>query len=299
MSHERVQNDLGTQRRAALEAGNIQAAKAYRDLQIRVARAHARWGFVQDAIVPTTLPETSEAQRLVTAESQALQRFFGKDMQVPQPPTKLFETRDVLERNRLTRFEAHYLPEEELAAKDKLPGWHVKPEKWFWDQVKNGNVARDAAILRAGWYLVDGRGKPNYDNGQQRYDDDAWLQATIHDLRGSGRVKSLSYVASDSRFGVSADEVEGVILPEVAKLLPAGVSIRMPREIEFNVFGNIHYPKWGNTNTWEWMNDRFGHGGRLIGGDSDGGGLASVSYGSSDDRDDFMAFRSLVEIPSK
>ncbi len=296
---ERIQDILARQKAVQVDAGNSGAAKILRDLQQRVARAAARGAFLQEEVVSVALQETSESERLVTAESAALKRFFGKEIQVPQPPTKLFETRDVLERNRLTRFEAHYLPEEELTVKDKLPGWQVKPEKWYWDQIKSGSVARDAATLKAGWYLVDGRGKPQYNDGQQRYDDDAWLQATIHDLRGSGKVKSLNYVASDSRFGVSADEVEGVILPEVAKLLPAGVSIRMPREIEFNVLGNIHHPEWGNTNTWEWMNDHFERGRRLFGGDSGVGGLASVYCDSSDYRNGSIAVRSLVEIPSK
>lgn len=292
---ERIQDILAGQKAAQLDAGNSRAARILRSLQQAVARADARGAFADNGVVPPITPENSEVQGLVTAESAALQRFFEKEVEVPQPPRELFQTVEALKGRGIARFEPHYFPTVELHQQDKLPGWTVKPEPWFWNQVKSGRVASDAPTLRAGWYLVDGRVKPDYYNGQQRYDDDAWFQATIHELRGFGSVKTMRGVVSDSRFGVSPYEVEQVILPEFARTVGTAGVVRTPRVIEFNVLGNIYHPEWGDTNTWEIMNDKFGGGGRLIGGGSVGGGLAGVSGCWADGRHGGVAFRSLID----
>lgn len=296
---ERIQDILARHKAAQIDAGNSRGARILRNLQLAVARADARGAFTAELVVPVASQETLETKGLVIAESIALKGFFGKDIQVPQPPTELFKTLDAMEERGIARFEIHYLPGVELSPEGKLPGWKVKPELWFWQQIKDGGIAKDAANLRAGWYLVDGRGKPNYGYGRQRYEDDGWFQTTIDELRASNRIQKFSDVVSGSRFGVSANEVEQVILPEFAKSLKTTGLVRTPREIEFNVLGNIHHPEWGNTNTWELMNDKFELDGRLFGGYSVSGGLASVSYGWVLHRDGFMAFRSLVEFSPK
>ncbi|MBI4080607.1 MAG: hypothetical protein HY430_02440 [Candidatus Levybacteria bacterium] len=179
-----------------------------------------------------------------------------------------------------------------------MPGWKVKPEHWFWEQIKDGNLPQDAATLKEGWYLVDRRGKPNYQDDKQMYEDD-YLAPFMENLRETGRVQKYRFVPDNSRFGASADEIEQVILPELASILGSEGIVRSKREIEFNVLGNMHYPEWGETNTWEWYADKFEDDSRLIGGHSGGGGLAHVSYDWSDNRHDGVGFAPLVEFPSE
>ncbi len=262
---ERIQDLLARHKYAQIKVGNSRAARILKNAQLVIARAAARGAFAPDGVVSVTPDNTQEAQRLVVAESVALKVFFGKDIPVPQPPAELFKTQDALKEKGVAGFEAHYLPGEQLSQKDKLPGWKVKPEEWFWRQIKDGTVAKDAATLRAGWYLVEGRNKPDYQDGQQMYENDPFAPL-MQDLRGSGRIQKYQYVPDNSRFGPSAGEIEQVILPEFARInLPASALMRTPREIEFNVLGNMYHPEWGQTNTWEVMNDQFGRGGRLGG----------------------------------
>ena len=75
--------------------------------------------------------------------------------------------------------------------------------------------------------------------------------------------------------------------------------IRVPKEIEFNIVGNLHHPEWGETNTSEWLYDTFEGGHRLLGGYSDGGGLADVDGCRPDDHLDDIGFRLLAEFPQK
>ena len=249
-------------------------------------------------------PETSVAEllpsseQLIKTESETLKRFFGKDIAVPEPPQELFQTLEQMSKLGIAGFEPHFLPQVSLTEKDKIPGWKVRPESWFWKQIKDGKIPADAATLQEGWYLVDGRGKPNYDNGQQRYEND-YLEPIMADLRKTGKIQRYSSVPDISRFGASPDEMEQVILSEVARITGAKGETTNKRYIEFNIWGNIFHPEWGQTNTLEWFADRFGDDYRLYGGVSDFGGLALVHGFWSVHRHDSIAFGPVVRFPSK
>lgn len=237
-------------------------------------------------------------EQLITSEAIALKSFFGKEIKVVEPPKALFQTLEQLNRLGIRRFEPHYLPQLTLKEEDNFPGWKVEPEKWFWERVKDGSIEKEAATLQEGWYLVDGRVKPNYNNGKQMYEDD-YLGPMIEELRRVGKIQDYPYVPEHSRFGVSPKEIEGVILPEFAKTIKIEGVVRSKRYIEFNVWGNMFYPQWGETNTWEWFADKYEDAHRLFGGHSDHGGLACVFCCWSGNRDDLTGFSPVVAFPSK
>jgi len=64
--------------------------------------------------------------------------------------------------------------------------------------------------------------------------------------------------------------------------------------IEFNILGNIHHPEWGESNCSEWFSDQYKAGlRRLLGGDSDFGGLAYVYSDDPVNRHGGIGFRAL------
>lgn len=240
----------------------------------------------------------STLDQLVPQQKEAWKQFLGREIVVPQPPQELLDVWTHAIEQGITVFEAHFLPKTELKQNSKYPGWLVKPKEWFWQKIKEGKVAKDAAKLKGSWVLIDASPKPNYNDGQQLYENDPFAQ-TIVTLRGKDAIQTPANTPSTSRFKISWDEIHGQVLPEIARLLEVeGKKVRLPKEIEFNIIGNIHHPEWGQTNTWEWFEDSFEADGRLCGGDSSHGGLADVGDDWSGDRSDGIGFRPLVVFPS-
>lgn len=243
--------------------------------------------------------------QLVEAESAKLKLNFAEDFEVPEPPQELFETLESFAAQGIRRFDnVYYQPDLQLKENDKF--WKkkgvVKPNPYFWQQIKDGNFPKEVNVLTNGWFIGDRRVKPMYQNGQQMYEDD-YLASYMAFLRGSGKIQlyeHVKHVPVNSRFGASPQEIEEVILPEFARISGAKGIVRNRRFIEFNIRGNIDQSELGQTTTWEWFGDPvFGNSGRLVGGRSDYGGLAYVSDGPVDYRDGYMGFSPVVEFPSK
>ena len=256
------------------------------------ASFNSKNGRAETAVLPN-------AEQLVASEKQAWKQFFGKEIDVSTPPQELLTTLARAQEQGITVFEAHFLPQIEFKKNNKYHGWRVKPEDWYWEQIKAGKVAKDAAKLDGVWVLVDGSLKPNYEDGRQLYTNDS-LASILGKLRKEGQIQSGDNTPEGSRFRISWDEINQIVNPQLAQLL--GVSaeqVRLPKAIEFNIIGNIHHPQWGQTNTWEWFDDKFEADDRLIGGSSVGGGLANVNDIWHGRRDDRIGFRPLVVFSSK
>lgn len=255
--------------------------------------------YVIKSVEGLTLPKSDQ---LVTASTKELKDYFGINIEVPTPPVALFETLEAFAKRGIERFdEVYYLKGMRFDKNDKF--WQsrgrVKPEDYFWEQIKNNNYPPQVAELEEGWYIGDRRGKPQYDNGQQMYEDD-YLAPLMEVLRSAGKIEKYGRVPAGSRFVTSPREIEDVILPTFKEMSGAQGIVRMRRYIEFNVRGNIAYPEWGKTNTWEWFADPAYQGAsRLLGGGSGRGGLASVVSDDVDDRRDDAAFSPVIFFPSK
>ncbi|MBI2034933.1 MAG: hypothetical protein HYT11_04340 [Candidatus Levybacteria bacterium] len=251
------------------------------------------------------------ADRLVISARAELKTAFGRDFEIPQPPADLFETIEGFAERGITGFdETYYFPRLQLTEGDQL--WkgrdRVKPEDYFWQQINNGSFSSDVARLEEGWYIGDRRGKPMYDNGQQRYGEDDYMEPLMAYLRDSNRIQKddyvpdnsqYDYVPDNSRFGASPREIEEVILPEFAVMSGARGVVRNRKYIEFNVRGNMAHPQWGQTDIWEWFGDPVFRGTeRLVGGSSHDGGLANVRCYPVDYRGGGGSFSPEVFFPS-
>lgn len=243
------------------------------------------------------------ADQLVVSASAELKAAFRRDFEVPNPPDDLFATLQNFAERGIKGFdEVYYQPRLQLTENDEF--WKgrgiVKPEPYFWQQIKNGDFRQEAAMLEEGWYIGDRRGKPMYAYRQQRYGEDDYIEPLMTYLRATNRIQKYSILPDYSRFGASPQEIEGVILPEFAERSEARGGVRNRRYMEFNVRGNIAHPEYGQTNTWEWFGDSAFRGSRrLFGGLSGRGGLALVFDDSVDGRDTGTGFSPVVFFPSK
>jgi len=145
------------------------------------------------------------------------------------------------------------------------------------------------------------------------FEDDQRLGEMLAVLRQAGRIAVFDFekrVPAASRFSVSADEQERAVFPELTKALRLSekiaegevVFIRTPKVIEVNYAGNLRYPYLGQANTSEWYSDKYDEvydDYRLVGGNSDFGGLASLFYCWYGAHYSRIAFRPLVVFPSK
>ena len=170
-----------------------------------------------------------------------------------------------------------------FAKDDTHPGWGVKPEDWYWENITSGKIDADAPSLSGHWVIIDNTQKPDYDDGKQLYPEDPFK----------------SNLPDESRFSLSWDELHGDVLPKIAERLNIPKDkVRLPKEIEFNILGNLYHKEWGQTSTYEWFEDKFGSDRRLIGGSSDDGGLADVDWDQPGTRYGSIGFRPLIVFPS-
>lgn len=219
---------------------------------------------------------------------------------VPADPPEIAE---VWKKKGFTNFDFFHLSAHEFESNGDYPGWNVKPESWFWENVKNGRISSGATRLYDMLIAIDHAQKPNYNKGMQLYPNDPFGDI-LRKLRQEGKIKvpkELKHIPDTSRFGISSEELIEHVLPAIAWVLEVDSSqVGLPTETEVNIISNLYHREWGDTNTCEWMQDRFEGDGhlRLIGGFS-ANGLEYVRRLPSDGRDDNVGFRPLVVLSSE
>lgn len=239
-----------------------------------------------------------DAERLVRAQRAAISAFFG--VEVPTPPDRLFIVCDKLRQEKLWTPEPLYIPYERLSEGRSLPGLKYPLRAALYEWMRQGYVDTDADLLPGQWVIWDPTKRPNYNNGQQMYPDTERFKELLADLRkrtnGIEIPDDLRHVPQDSRFDISADEIDGsrnLVAGEIAGILGLreGEVISTPTYAKFNYIGNLRHQELGEVTTSEWLKDRFGHGLRLGGGYSNFGGLSHVDGWRSGGRRDNVGFR--------
>ena len=218
---------------------------------------------------------------LMKQEAATLKAFFGESITVPPLPREI--TPERIKNWERMGFELHYLPPIDMTEDADFPGWEKKPHSWFYEEIANGTLPKDATMLPGAWVLVDGRQKPAYAEGAQMYDHDP-LAPVLEDLNRRGLISQSDYDGTKldprSRFGLSPADFEK---PEVMNAFAKALDLKpgqasLTEAIVWNVLANIHHPEWGTTNTVEWQKETPGSGRRLISGSSDDGGASHVDW---------------------
>jgi len=136
-------------------------------------------------------------------------------------------------------------------------------EEWYWKRVKNGNI--DFPRLPGVWMAVETIPKPSY--------GDTYKKTAITDKLG---LSDRFYVTwNKAQTAIQKAKLE--ILSEAG--LPNSLEVRMLETLEWNLLANCE--GWGATDTHEWTNTEYredGESGRVLVGDSDGGGAADISW---------------------
>lgn len=267
-----------------------------------------RWigqsGQAQAAVAAMLKLEPSEAFRrlqnlnwldeLVAEEKYAHQAFFGQTFDL----TQFAATLERFGEDRVRQWaklglEVHFLPKVTFAPAINFPGWKVKPEGWFWQQVAAGSIKRRNAagglevVKEIGCdgvtLLIDTRCKPNFNASKQMFaNDEHFLGGIIKDLRAQGKISRYDLGPQSSRFGISSRDWDEHLRPALqARPEFDGVTFRLEQAIEANAIPQIYKRmprrKDGQTTTWVWYEEFFGIASdRLCGGGSGGGGLAYV-----------------------
>lgn len=239
-----------------------------------------------------------DTEQLARSNRILMREEFGIAVEVPEPPQDFLKTMEVLHNEGISKIKPFGVP--------NIINF-FKPNPWFFRQITNGRLSEDAAVLKAGWHLIDTCRKPDLQKGKQRYEDD-YLGPTMQKLRKEGKIYTFRNLPEDSRLGASTREIQQLIIPEFVVSLSIPQPRRM-RAIEFNVWGNMSHPEWGDTDSWELFEDELkgsvGPQGQsagplvLIGGSSKRGGLSHIDFGWPEHRHPDAGFRLVIPFPQK
>ena len=251
--------------------------------------------------------EAQDAGQLVKDQRRAVSAFFGTE--IPNPPDQLFEVAEIIRQEGLFRVEPFYLPRRSFPKGITFPGQQVPMSTNLYRYIKEGLVNADANTLPGQWVILDVTQRPGYEDGKQMYPDTVQFKELLATGRELGYKRGIVVpdycrrVPEDSRFAVSADEIDGSVgyvskvVAELLNIEPDRVTT--PDYATFYYVGNLSHSEFGQVNTGEWFRNSFGHGARLVGGDSVLGGLADVHDWYSDDHYGVMGFRLQVSFSSE
>ena len=242
-------------------------------------------------VVLDELAEHFWQEKIIKSEKEALEKYFDQPIEVPKLPAEV--TKAKLEFWKQNQFALHYSPGLEIPQDNTFPGQKKKIDADVYKWIKEKEINSDTIKLPKGWILIDTRPKPQYNNGDQMYENDI-LGPVLEKLRKENHIENFKH--EDSRFNISNDELQK---PEVKAAIAEVLKVRadqlsLPLTALWNYLGNAFYPEWGDTNTWEWFEDEYKGGYRLYGGLSNHDGLSYVGCDSSGDRDASIGFRPLV-----
>ena len=127
----------------------------------------------KDPLVRREMQLAPIKRRLVEDQTEAWSKFTGTEIKVPNPPDSLVKTLLLTETLGAPHlgfkfFKPHYLPNIELEAKVKYPGWHTKPTfgDFYWTNYRQAKEAENSFSqyyeLDNSWVLLDETPRPDH-----------------------------------------------------------------------------------------------------------------------------------------
>ncbi len=237
-----------------------------------------------------------ELDTLVSNTARRLSIIFKKEIIVnPIPPE--FTPENLAYWSTLN-YKPVFLPHEEIEESQIFDNWK-KPPKWFYDEVRAGNIKSSQhdlwpTLLRGCWHLADFNVSADFTDGSQVFVNDS-LGPTIARLREENLVGNHHYVPINSRFAITPNEWLECVLAYVASMLRVTRSqISLERAIEFNAIGNLYDSNRGRFNALEWLEDIHKGSYHLFSGGKKLGGLSYINHCWGDNRSAYIAARPFV-----
>lgn len=173
-------------------------------------------------------------------------KFFTPEtpcLQVPPPPQRLLEVLDKIAEQRLFPAEYFYAPGGyRLNEGAYLSGLKVPlSSPWLDKQIAEGRVSKDVDLLPEGYYILD--------VDKESFSSNEGLGEILVDLRDQGKIQVPDHckkIRSDSRSGLSADEIDGkdgFVVKTVSSILGlrAEEELTTPPCAVLNYYGNLVY----------------------------------------------------------
>ena len=237
-------------------------------------------------------------------EQKVVRNFFNiKNFEIPPLPDYLNET--IIQSWRRLNFNIHYLPKISLKQKLNLPLWKDRPDKVFYEKIRQGKISQKAIELPGKWILIDSRDKPQKREIWITSNEVFFLRKIQPGLEDYFKKKNkqvhqneylrkpLNKMGFSSRFCLSIKDINK-LKPFISRLLKINDKIiRLPYFIEYNYLGNAVYHQWAETKTWEWFEDIYDENQHLAGGSNSVGiiGWDPINYWST-----ILSFRPIIEL---
>lgn len=226
--------------------------------------------------------------------------FLGEQVSFSLPSQEYVDRGNRIKDAGFTTYEPVVFPDLKIEREFVYPSnWKFPLDPWIYKQIASRNLSPNVLTLKQLWGWLDTSVRLDWELDNPMFDKnmDQPLVARLADLRAIGIAMPIHTRHLDPRsaFGVSADEAGTYVYPFLAKTF--GVQrgeVRALTAAEFNFVGNLFYPHLGEANSWEWLNDNFSLGGRLVSGSSGSGGLSDVRRFPSGYSNDDLSFRPLV-----
>lgn len=243
-----------------------------------------------------------------------LGEFLSQEVVLPLPSQEHVDRGNRIKDAGFTTYQPVACPELTIVQGYQYPeNWKFPLDPWVYEQIANRDLKPGVLNLKEmyGWLDVspgldwksnDPMLDPNMDQKM------AELLVGLREKGEKGGIAVPSHVRhldNKSPYGVSADEGKNAVYPALAKTFGANKGdVRNLKATEFNFIGNYLYfgsngeINLGGANSWVWLDEVFGTGRRLLGGDRGDGGLSCVGHAPSDAHDDSLRLRPLVVSPS-
>lgn len=190
----------------------------------------------------------------------------------------LDQIEEALESLRSMGFEVHVFAHTTVAKSD--PRLNEPPDDWFFKQVADGKLSRNAVTIPDAVMICEVREKPDV------IDDTLWVQLPypndpfVQEMEEAHREVGRNNVAGGkimptSRAGFTFYQLEEVVLPKLSE--KAGITVRCMPQMYASILANTH-PEIGNGRSTEWRSDEVGTTHVVISGRSVRGPVKHVYY---------------------
>ncbi len=250
-------------------------------------------------------------------EQKTWQDFFGKEIDVPLPPREMREIMYAAYGLKWPTVEPVYIPligyddPKAFDPKATYPGWWLKPDHNFWQMVEEGQIGNESVQFGGYWAVYDVTTKPDvplFGRGRQMYKADLLGNDPFGRLLAALRGSKTGLIAfspffdnmpKKSRFALSPDEIDKIVLPEILQRLGVDKSlwtIRLPKTIEYSLLTSRFQKKIPTLvpECAEWFADRDTSGKFLAGGNEYNRGIMGVYTGASNTHDELVGFRPII-----